>query len=105
MKLKKQIIEVETIEGVNCWKKDQFKSWFIYPGGTAPLFSTVLMLAVPASIAGCKEIVLVATKGNINPAILYAANLCGVTKILKVESSGYCWSDFWNSNDTKVFKF
>ena len=57
------------------------------PGGTAPLFSTVLMLAVPAEIAGCNEIVLCSPpdkNGNINPAILYAANLCGVNKILKV---------------------
>ena len=57
------------------------------PGGTAPLFSTVLMLAVPAKIAGCKEVVLCSppdATGNLNPAILYAAQLCGVTKILKV---------------------
>jgi histidinol dehydrogenase len=79
-------VEVETAEGVQCWQKNLFKSRFIYPGGTAPLFSTVLMLAVPATIAGCKEIVLCSPpiKGNINSAILYAAQLCGVTKILKV---------------------
>jgi histidinol dehydrogenase len=72
---------------VQCWqeKRPIQKSRFIYSGGTAPLFSTVLMLAVPATIAGCKEIVLCSPKkGNINSAILYAAQLCGVTKILKV---------------------
>ena len=82
-------VEIETIEGVNCWqeKRPIQKIGLYIPGGTAPLFSTVLMLAVPAKIAGCKEIVLCSPpdkKGNINPAILYAANLCGVTKILKV---------------------
>lgn len=82
-------VEVETSEGVNCWqvKRPIQKIGLYIPGGTAPLFSTVLMLAVPASIAGCKEIVLCSPpdkNGNINPAILYAANLCGVTTILKV---------------------
>ena len=82
-------VELETIEGVNCWqeKRPIQKVGLYIPGGTAPLFSTVLMLAVPAKIAGCKEIVLCSPpdkKGNINPAILYAANLCDVNKILKV---------------------
>ena len=82
-------VAVETIEGVNCWqeKRPIQKIGLYIPGGTAPLFSTVLMLAVPAEIAGCNEIVLCSPpdkKGKINPAILYAANLCGVTKILKV---------------------
>lgn len=82
-------VTVETIEGVNCWqeKRPIQKIGLYIPGGTAPLFSTVLMLAVPAEIAGCNEIVLCSPpdkKGKINPAILYAANLCGVTKILKV---------------------
>ena len=82
-------VEVETIEGVSCWqeKRPIQKVGLYIPGGTAPLFSTVLMLAVPANIAGCNEIVLCTPpdkKGKINPAILYAANLCGVTKILKV---------------------
>jgi histidinol dehydrogenase len=74
---------------VNCWqeKRPIQKIGLYIPGGTAPLFSTVLMLAVPAEIAGCNEIVLCSPpdkNGDINPAILYAANLCGVTKILKV---------------------
>ena len=82
-------VAVETIEGVNCWqeKRPIQKIGLYIPGGTAPLFSTVLMLAVPAKIAGCNEVVLCSPpdkNGNINPAILYAANLCGVTKILKV---------------------
>ena len=82
-------IEVETSEGVLCWqeKRPIQKVGLYIPGGTAPLCSTVLMLAVPAQIAGCKEIVLCSPPdklGKINPAILYAANLCGVSKILSV---------------------
>ncbi|MCH3882113.1 MULTISPECIES: histidinol dehydrogenase [Tenacibaculum] len=80
---------VETINGVECWqeKRPITKVGLYIPGGTAPLFSTVLMLAIPANIAGCKEIILCSPpnkEGKINPAILYAANLCGVTKIIKV---------------------
>lgn len=82
-------VEVETAVGVTCWqeKRPIQKVGLYIPGGTAPLFSTILMLAVPASIAGCKEIVLCSPpdkEGKLNPAILYAANLCGVTKIVKV---------------------
>ena len=82
-------IEIETTEGVYCWqeKRPIQKVGLYIPGGTAPLFSTVLMLAIPAQIAGCNEIVLCSPpdkKGKINPAILYAAQLCGATKILKV---------------------
>jgi histidinol dehydrogenase len=80
---------VETTEGVQCWqeKRPIQKVGLYIPGGTAPLFSTVLMLSVPAKIAGCQEIVLCSPpdkNGQLNPAILYAAHLCGVTKILKV---------------------
>ncbi|MFT5257297.1 MAG: histidinol dehydrogenase [Arenicella sp.] len=80
---------VETTNGISCWqeKRPIQKVGLYIPGGTAPLFSTVLMLAVPAQIAGCKEIVLCSPpnkEGKIHPAILYTANLCGVTKILKV---------------------
>ncbi len=79
----------ETTEGVVCWqeKRPIQKVGLYIPGGTAPLFSTVLMLAIPAQIAGCKEIVLCSPpnkEGKIHPAILYTANLCGVTKIFKV---------------------
>ncbi len=82
-------IEIETTEGVNCWqeKRPIQKVGLYIPGGTAPLFSTVLMLAIPAKIAGCKEIVLCSPpdkSGKINPAILYAANLCGISTIIKV---------------------
>ena len=80
---------VETIKGVSCWqeKRPIQKVGLYVPGGTAPLLSTVLMLAIPAQIAGCKEIVLCSPpnkEGKIHPAILFAANLCGVTKIVKV---------------------
>ena len=88
---KKQKFEgkkVETMEGVTCWQKAVGieKVGLYLPGGTAPLFSTVLMLAVPAKIAGCKEIVLCTPpnkEGKINPAILYAAQVAGVSKIFK----------------------
>mgnify|MGYP001375493288 FL=1 len=80
---------VETTKGVSCWqeKRPIQKVGLYIPGGTAPLFSTVLMLAIPAQIAGCKEIVLCSPpnkEGKLPAAILYAANLCGVTKIIKV---------------------
>jgi histidinol dehydrogenase len=103
-------IEVETIEGVNCWqeKRPIQKVGLYIPGGTAPLFSTVLMLSVPASIAGCKEIVLCSPpdkSGKINPAILYAANLCGVTKILKVGGiQAIAGMTFGTQTIPKVFK-
>ncbi|PKA96472.1 histidinol dehydrogenase [Flavobacteriaceae bacterium MAR_2009_75] len=82
-------VEVETASGVQCWqeKRPIQKVGLYIPGGTAPLFSTILMLAVPATIAGCEELVLCSPpnkEGKINPAILYTANLCGVKKIFKV---------------------
>lgn len=81
-------IEVETAAGVYCWqeKRPIQKVGLYIPGGTAPLFSTILMLAVPAQIAGCKEIILCSPpdkEGDIHPAILYTANLCGVKQIFK----------------------
>ncbi|WP_034058939.1 histidinol dehydrogenase [Lacinutrix jangbogonensis] len=80
---------VETVKGVHCWqeKRPIEKVGLYIPGGTAPLFSTVLMLATPANIAGCKELVLCTPpnkEGQIANEILYTANLCGVTKIIKV---------------------
>lgn len=80
---------IETSAGVFCWRKSLpiDKVGVYIPGGTAPLFSTVLMLAIPAKIAGCSEVVLCSPPnqdGTINPVILYAANLCGVHKIFKV---------------------
>uniref|UniRef100_UPI00404983B6 histidinol dehydrogenase n=1 Tax=Gelidibacter sp. TaxID=2018083 RepID=UPI00404983B6 len=82
-------VEVETTKGVKCWQeKRPIQSIGLYiPGGSAPLFSTVLMLAVPAKIAGCKEIILCSppnASGKIANEILYTAQLCGVTKIIKV---------------------
>ncbi|RRJ91348.1 histidinol dehydrogenase [Flavobacterium macacae] len=82
-------IEVETTKGVFCWKEKRAiqKIGLYIPGGSAPLFSTVLMLAVPAKIAGSSQITLCSPpnkSGKINPAIVYAASLCGVTKILKI---------------------
>ena len=80
---------IETTTGVFCWRKSvPIERVGLYaPGGTAPLFSSVLMLGVPAKLAGCKEIILCSppdTNGKINDAILYTANLCGITKIYKI---------------------
>ncbi|MBV8326800.1 histidinol dehydrogenase [Chryseobacterium sp.] len=88
---KSQIADVQKIEttsGVICWRENRAveKVGIYIPGGTAPLFSTVLMLAIPANLAGCKEVILCTPpdkNGNINPAILYAAQLCGVSAIFK----------------------
>ncbi|WP_223034464.1 histidinol dehydrogenase [Hanstruepera marina] len=82
-------IEVETTTGVKCWQEKRAinKIGLYIPGGTAPLFSTVLMLAIPANIAGCEDIVLCTPpnkNGKIADEVLYAANLCGITKIFKV---------------------
>lgn len=86
---KQEEIIIETTKGVKCWRKDVAieKVGLYIPGGSAPLFSTILMLAIPAQIAGCKEIILCTPpdkNGNINPAILYTASLAGVSRIFKV---------------------
>ena len=80
--------KIETAPGVTCWQKSVAieKVGLYIPGGTAPLFSTVLMLATPAKIAGCKEIVLCTPPGKddkVNPAILMAAKVAGVSRIFK----------------------
>lgn len=80
---------VETMPGVLCWRKSVpiEKVGLYIPGGTAPLFSSVLMLGIPAKIAGCKEIILCSPPqkdGNIHPAILFAAHITGITRIFKV---------------------
>lgn len=80
--------KVQTVPGVVCWQKAVAieKVGLYVPGGTAPLFSTVLMLATPAQIAGCREIVLCTPpdkEGKVHPAILYAARLAGVSRIFK----------------------
>ena len=81
--------KVETMPGVTCWQKTVSieKVGLYIPGGTAPLFSTVLMLAIPAQIAGCSEIVLCSPpdkQGKIHPAILYAAKISGVSQVFKL---------------------
>ncbi|MDP3352275.1 MAG: histidinol dehydrogenase, partial [Flavobacteriaceae bacterium] len=86
-KIEEQIIE--TTKGVQCWRKSVGveKVGLYIPGGTAPLFSTILMLGIPANLAGCGEIVLCTPPnqdGAINPAILYTANLIGINQIYKV---------------------
>jgi histidinol dehydrogenase len=86
---KTERVTVQTSKGISCWqeKRPIQKVGLYIPGGTAPLFSTVLMLTVPANIAGCKDIVLCSppnSKGEIANEILYAAQLCGVTTIVKV---------------------
>lgn len=80
---------IETTKGVNCWRESRAieKVGIYIPGGSAPLFSTVLMLGIPAKLAGCKEIVLCTPpdkKGEINPAILYTANLVGITSVYSI---------------------
>lgn len=82
-------MNVTTTTGVDCWqeKRPIAKVGLYIPGGTAPLFSTILMLATPANIAGCKEIILCTPpdkQGKVNPVILYTAALCGVTRIFKI---------------------
>lgn len=87
-----QVSEVKTVEtmpGVTCWRKSVAidKVGIYIPGGTAPLFSTVLMLGTPAKLAGCREVILCTppdSEGKINAAILVAAKLVGITKIFKV---------------------
>jgi histidinol dehydrogenase len=81
--------KIETAPGVVCWQKAVGieKVGLYIPGGTAPLFSTVLMLAIPAHIAGCREIILCtppAKDGSVHPAILYAARVSGVSRIFKI---------------------
>jgi histidinol dehydrogenase len=80
---------IETMPGVTCWRKATAiqKVGIYIPGGSAPLFSTVLMLAIPARLAGCEEVILCSPpdqSGKIHPAILFAAHLTGVKKIFKV---------------------
>ena len=80
---------IETMPGVQCWRKNVGieKVGLYVPGGTAPLFSTVLMLAIPAKLAGCKEIILCTPcnkEGQVHPAVLFSAQLVGIDKIYKI---------------------
>ncbi len=86
---REEVKKIETTKGVICWRKSVpiTKVGLYIPGGTAPLFSTILMLGIPANIAGCEEIVLCTPpdkSGKINPAILYTASILGIKKIYKV---------------------
>jgi histidinol dehydrogenase len=85
---RREFQKVETMKGVTCWRRAVAidKAGIYIPGGTAPLFSTVLMLAIPARIAGCREIILCSppdSSGNISPAIIYTAAKAGVSKMYK----------------------
>ncbi|MGB5371663.1 MAG: histidinol dehydrogenase [Flavobacteriaceae bacterium] len=103
-------IELDTMEGVRCWqeKRPIQKVGLYIPGGTAPLFSTILMLAIPAKIAGCREIVLCTPpdrEGNIDPAILFTAALCGVTRIFKLGGiQAIAGMTFGSATIPKVYK-
>ena len=86
---KERIIKIETAAGVICWRKSVAieKVGLYIPGGTAPLFSTLLMLGIPAMLAGCKEIIVCTPpdkEGKINPVILYVAQLIGIKTIYKI---------------------
>jgi histidinol dehydrogenase len=86
---KQESREIETMPGVCCWRKSVPISpvGLYVPGGSAPLFSTLLMLGIPASIAGCRRVVVCSppqSDGHLNPAILFAAELCGISEIYKV---------------------
>jgi histidinol dehydrogenase len=86
---KTEMLEIETMPGVKCWQKSVpiEKVGLYIPGGTAPLFSTILMLGIPAKVAGCQEIVMCSPPqkdGKINAAMLYTAQLVGIEKIYKV---------------------
>jgi histidinol dehydrogenase len=86
---KEEIKYIETLPGVKCWRRSVGieKVGLYIPGGSAPLFSTILMLGVPAKLAGCQEIIFCSPpnlEGNLDPAILYTAKLIGITKVFKV---------------------
>ena len=95
---------IETMQGVKCWRKSVAieKVGLYIPGGTAPLFSTVLMLGIPAKLAGCKEIVLCTPpqkNGEIHPAILFAAQAVGINKIYQSwRGAGHCSDGLRNRN-------
>jgi histidinol dehydrogenase len=103
-------IHVETMPGVNCWRKSLpiEKVGLYIPGGTAPLFSTILMLGIPAAIAGCRQLVLCTPpnkEGKIHPAILYTANLLGIKTIVKAGGAqGIAAMAFGTASVPKVYK-
>jgi histidinol dehydrogenase len=84
-----QALPIETMPGISCWRKSVGidKVGLYIPGGSAPLFSTILMLGIPAQIAGCKQVILCSPpnkNGDLHPAIIYAANLVGITQLFKI---------------------
>jgi len=102
--------EVETTPGVKCWRKSVAieRVGLYIPGGSAPLFSTVLMLGIPAKIVGCKEVILCTPcnkEGEVNPAILYTAKLVGIEKIYKVGGAqAIAAMAFGSETISKVYK-
>jgi len=107
---KTKTIKVETTKGVMCWQKKYGidKVGLYIPGGSAPLFSSILMLAIPARIAGCKEIIICSPpnkKGSLPAEILYTAKLCGISKIFKVGGiQAIAGMTFGTQKIPKVFK-
>ena len=107
---KTKTIKVETTKGVVCWQKKYAidKVGLYIPGGSAPLFSSILMLAIPARIAGCKEIIICSPpnkKGSLPAEILYTAKLCGISKIFKVGGiQAIASMTFGTQKIPKVFK-
>jgi histidinol dehydrogenase len=103
-------VRLETLPGVECWqeKRPIQKVGLYIPGGTAPLFSTILMLAIPAKIAGCAEIILCSPpdkNGELPQVVLYTAKLCGITKIFKVGGiQAIAALTFGTSSIPKVYK-
>lgn len=103
-------VEVQTTAGVNCWqeKRPIQKVGFYIPGGSAPLFSTILMLAIPAQIAGCQEVVLCTPpnkEGKIHPAVVYTAKRCGVNQLYKVGGiQAIAAMTFGTESISKVYK-
>jgi histidinol dehydrogenase len=101
---------IETCNGVKCWRRNVAieKVGLYIPGGSAPLFSTVLMLAIPAKLAGCKEIIMCTPpdrKGNVNPLILFTARLTGITDIFKIGGAQAIASMAYGTESVpKVFK-
>ena len=96
---------VETVQGVKCWRKSTpiEKVGLYIPGGTAPLFSTILMLAIPAKIAGCKRIIVCTPRGQdgtVNPSIIYAASVCGITEIYGVGGAQAIAAMAYGTNNT-----
>jgi len=103
-------VKLNTQEGVSCWqeKRPIEKVGLYIPGGSAPLFSTIIMLAIPAQIAGCQERILCTPpdqNGAVNPAILYAAQLCGITTVYRVGGiQAIAALTFGTSSIPKVYK-